>query len=400
VFSPLDDELALLPGRLTPTLHGWLVRLSSYLPFAQASALLGEFAQVRLSEGTAQRLTYAAGTSLVIQQTLAAEQIIAQAPPPRPGPDCLLLSADGAMVPLVRGEWNEVKTLVAGVIEARPSPDQTLEVHTRELSSFSRLMEAESFTRLATVETFARGVERAAQVVAVSDGAEWIQRLFDLQCPDAVRILDFPHAAQRLSAIAAAVWGEGSAEAQSWQSRFIHTLKHEGPSAVMTEVAKLVAAHPDSQALAEHAAYLSRRVSLMDYPRYQAQGWPLASSCVESANKLVVEARLKGAGMHWARGHVNPMVALRNVVCNQRWSSAWAEVVTSRRAEARQARRERHQRRRERIQARSVPKVVASDGPSGLGGKAHVPAANHPWKRPALAGGARHNLNQRIAAKP
>ena len=37
---------------------------------------------------------------------------------------------------------------------------------------------------------------------------------------------------------------------------------------------------------------------------------------VESANKLVVEARLKGAGMHWQRGHVDAMLALRNLLCN------------------------------------------------------------------------------------
>jgi len=44
---------------------------------------------------------------------------------------------------------------------------------------------------------------------------------------------------------------------------------------------------------------------------------------VESANKLVVEARLKGAGMHWGRQHVNPMLVLGNAVCNQRWPETW-----------------------------------------------------------------------------
>jgi hypothetical protein len=34
---------------------------------------------------------------------------------------------------------------------------------------------------------------------------------------------------------------------------------------------------------------------------------------VESANKLVVEDRLKGAGMHWADANVNPLLALEAV---------------------------------------------------------------------------------------
>jgi hypothetical protein len=53
----------------------------------------------------------------------------------------------------------------------------------------------------------------------------------------------------------------------------------------------------------------------MQYPTFQTQGWPIGSGSVESVNKLVVEARLKGAGMHWSRPQVNPMLALRNIVC-------------------------------------------------------------------------------------
>ena len=47
------------------------------------------------------------------------------------------------------------------------------------------------------------------------------------------------------------------------------------------------------------------------YADFQAMGYLIGIGAVESANKLVVKARLKGSGMHWARAHVNPMVALR-----------------------------------------------------------------------------------------
>jgi hypothetical protein len=49
------------------------------------------------------------------------------------------------------------------------------------------------------------------------------------------------------------------------------------------------------------------------YADFQIQGYPIGSGMVESANKLVVEQRLKGAGMHWARRNVTPMLALRAV---------------------------------------------------------------------------------------
>jgi hypothetical protein len=37
--------------------------------------------------------------------------------------------------------------------------------------------------------------------------------------------------------------------------------------------------------------------------------------------------RLKGAGMHWAPDHVNPMVALRTLLCNDRWPEDWPKVT-------------------------------------------------------------------------
>jgi hypothetical protein len=43
----------------------------------------------------------------------------------------------------------------------------------------------------------------------------------------------------------------------------------------------------------------------MAYPVFQAAGWPIGSGMVESANKLVVEDRLKGAGMIWLRSSPN-----------------------------------------------------------------------------------------------
>ncbi len=40
-----------------------------------------------------------------------------------------------------------------------------------------------------------RGVERATEVAAVQDGADWLQGFVDGHRHDAVRILDFAHAA-------------------------------------------------------------------------------------------------------------------------------------------------------------------------------------------------------------
>src|SRR5207245_9931962 len=163
-----------------------------------------------------------------------------------------------------------------------------------------------------------RGVGTAEQVAAVLDGVEWLQGFADWHRRDAFRILDFPHAAGYVAKIGQATWGADSPELAGWLQTQLHQLKHAGPSAVLTTLQEMVAEHPQAEALElpQALAYLEKRQAQMDYPRFQAQGWPIASGATESGNKLVVEARTQGAGMHWARAHVAPMVALCHVVRN------------------------------------------------------------------------------------
>ena len=68
-FFPLDEELELLPGSLTPGLEEMLVRLGSWMPFAQAQGLLVDWMKLNsLSEATVRRHTEAAGAAYVAIQ--------------------------------------------------------------------------------------------------------------------------------------------------------------------------------------------------------------------------------------------------------------------------------------------------------------------------------------------
>jgi hypothetical protein len=283
---------------------------------------------VVVSAATARRHTEASGAAYVAVQAGEVERIEREAEPAPAGPAKQLLSVDGAMVSLVKGEWAEVKTLVLGVIEEPVLEQGEWVVHARELSYFSRLMEAEHFARAALVESHRRGVEQAGRVIAVTDGAEWEQSFIDYHRPDAVRVLDFPHAGERIGRIGAALWGEESTATRSWVSDRLSQLKHQGAGAVLPELRKLGTAHPE---ISEDLTYLEKREAHMQYPAYQAQGWPIGSGAVESSHSVVVESRLGGAGMHWARTHVNPMLSLRNAVCHDRWDEAWSQIARYRR---------------------------------------------------------------------
>ena len=382
---------------------------------------------VHVSEATARRQTEAAGAAYEAVQNEHASQVVEEkAKKSKKGrakscqpnkravtePETkLILSSDGAMVPLVGGVWAEAKTMVIGHVKSKETackqrPEQQVEAV--NLSYFSRLTDSETFGRLATVETERRGVGLAKEVCAVQDGAEWIQGFVDLHRPDGVRILDFAHAAGYLREIAELVRAAGSCLPEEWLAQQLHELKHYGPAAVLKEGTRLLHVHPHAPDLDKKVIYLCKREQHMQYPRYQELGWPIGSGSVESANKGVVQARLKGAGMRWERSHVNPMLALRTAVCNDQWEQAWLQACSQRLLQGQERRLLRQKARREAAvsklhqlilrllllgspalskTARPQPEPPPSQPSSGSTASSapRRPASDHPWRRRFLA---------------
>ncbi len=281
---------------MTPLQQEHLVHLALWVSFPKAVKLLSKLMGVHVSEATARRHTEAAGAAYEALQNEQASQLLheqekkSQKRRARSCPGVVkepaskvLRSHDGAMVPLVGGVWAEAKTVVIGEVKSKEKrckqrPEQHVE--TINLSYFSRLSDAETFGRLATVATEGRGVGQAKEVCAVQDGAEWIQGVVDLHRADALRILAFAHAAGYLREIAELVRAAGTPLPEQWLTQQLHELKHQGPTAVLQEVRRLLQLHPHVPDLEQKVSYLCKREPYMQYPRYQELGWPIGSGSV------------------------------------------------------------------------------------------------------------------------
>lgn len=383
-FSPLDDELGLLPGGLPPRLHEAMVRLSTHIPsFAKAARERTFFTGTVVHPDTARRRTEAAGALLVAHQTADAARLLRALPAPPGTPDTLVLSVDGAMIPLVHGQWTEVRTLAVGEVQPPTSTPDGPVIHTTNRSYFSRRLDSTTFSDHAFGEIHRRGVETARRVGVVVDGAIWCQSFVDLHAPQAVRILDFAHAAEYLSMIAHTRGPAGPLLSDAEHVTLRRLLKQAGAAAVLPRLRAVVASQATNEELATALSYLESRVDQMQYPLFQAAGWPIGSGMVERANKLVVEDRLKGAGMHWAEANVNPVLALRNAICNERWEECWTVIECA----------QRHQvavRRQTLRSQRETPAPGVDSTPEPGATTPSVPPVPitpqvkppHPWKRP------------------
>lgn len=323
-FSPLDDELQLVPGVLTPLMHAHAVRLGLWQSFQRAADEMAWHHEVTVSKEHVRRHTEQAGAVYAQVQAQAQAQAQTQTPAaaacPEPLPDRQMLSVDGAMVHLTSGAWREVKTLTVAVVQ----PDG----QTTAPSYFSRVAEYHAFADQAQAEATRRQVTRSAAVCAVADGAECNQTIIDRLCARATRILDFYHAAEHLALPLRAIYGEGTEAFAAHFQQQRRELRDGDPDQVLAALSDLATQHPPhAESLNDTLGYFTQRRDHINYAAFQAAHWPIGSGAGEAAHKVVVEARLKQAGMRWAEPNVNPMVALRNLVCNDRWDEGWPLVV-------------------------------------------------------------------------
>lgn len=364
-----------------------MARLATWMPFRQASTHLEFFTGTAVGATPTRKTTEDAGEALVQRQEARAASIQAECPESPTGPAVQLIGLDGAFVQLVGGAWKEVKTFVVGNVGEPVEEDGEEVVHTTDLSYFSRMSESKEFETHALVEIHERGGENAGGVVAVTDGAEWIQKFVDLHRADAVRILDFAHALEKVADVGKAIeeqgWictfleakyeeerasretsraakkgsprrttcpplqprstepqgqtevlatGKGRVRLLGWLDAQAKELKTGEPTRVVQEIERLLllgqaeGKENVAKAITARLQYLKERLPMIRSATFRDHGSPIGSGSVESANTLVVEHRLKGSGMRWGEQHINPMLALRNASCSNRWKQTWTQI--------------------------------------------------------------------------
>ena len=329
VFFPLDQRLKLSKQVWSPQTIQQAVRLAVEIPsHRRAAEAFSELTGVGISKSSLQRLCEQAGGKLVARQSAEASAIVAVPKQDEvvrrkvvtPDSEVMSVSSDGVMLHLRSEGWKEVK--VASISAVKQSEDgPTLTQH----SYRAGLWEASLYGHHLWAEACRRGLERARTVVCVSDGAIWIWNLMFMCFARRVEILDWWHAVQRLWTIAhAALTAEA---ATSWVMAQQHQLAHTHLRHVIHQVRLLYPrGTPLPPEVRQALAYLCANRHRMRYRCFRQAGYPIGSGTVESACKVVVQQRMKQAGMRWSRPGAQAMLALRSSLLSDRWHHEWASL--------------------------------------------------------------------------
>jgi len=251
------------------------------------------------------------------------------------------ISTDGAMVLTREWRWKAVKGaamshvegLGAGVSTGKAAkrgkgrregePEVILSQHSYVIG----LWEADQFLPYQYAEGLRRGLERVKRLTAVSDGSPWIERVTMTNFPQAVQVVDWSHAKERLWTVAKAVYGEGSAEAALWAEAREGELWQGQVEEVVKALEKLSTERPElPEIVRQSVGYFAGNKERMRYQRFRMAGYPIGSGTIESAVKNVVHRRMKRPGQGWKWENVNPMLAALCELHSGRFEHAWQQT--------------------------------------------------------------------------
>jgi hypothetical protein len=312
---PWDEANGLSERCYTPGVKAMVSQAAARMSYQDTVEFLAELTPVRLEESAAQWIVAeVGGRARQAQAEEAAHYLSGLAVlPAGPPVERLYVTMDGSSAH-IDGEWHEVKTGV--VYPARPGPDG------HDVSGEKRYLSlqapAETFAERLYVTALQAGVHRAQETVVIGDGAAWIWNYAAVHYPDATQIVDYWHACQYLHDLATAQHGEGSPQGQRWAREHCARLKAQGPAPLLRALRRMKPRSPDAaDQLRITQTYFRNNAPRMRYPDFRARGLMIGSGVAEAACKIVVEQRLKGAGMRWKHPGANHILALRCLVLNR-----------------------------------------------------------------------------------
>ena len=333
-YAPLDDVLGLGAGALSPGLSRVACRLGIEKAFAPAADILYETLRVDVPEEAVRRITEGSGAVAEAEQqaAVAAAAAAHEPPPPAVAPAQLLVATDGVKVH-TDGDWHAMKV---GVV-APLGPATRLDADTGRAcpmlgaqSVCAGLEPAAQIWWRLYCEARRRGLGAApvALLVVLGDGADWIwksaARFLQLGRVELVEIVDVYHAWEHLWTVANALYGTGSATAAAWVEPLKRRLLETGADPVLAALRDLRPADPAAgEEVRKALAYFTDHAARMDYPTFIVRQLPIGSGVVESANKTLITAREKGAGMRWSGTGAQAVASLRALHRSGRWEAFW-----------------------------------------------------------------------------
>ena len=340
VEYPGDEVLGIQGGRFSPGLRRLMARAGSRESFAEAAQDLQVYGAIHVDPKDVERVAESVGRQIDdwMRQTATAARLgVEHAQEPIP---ILYVALDGTGAPMRKGELTATKgkaedgqahtrEVKLGCVFTQTTRDEDGNpVRDPDSTSYTGAIEPSvDFGHRLHAEAVRRGLRRAERTVVLSDGAEYNHTLAEEHFADAIHIIDFYHAAERLSDFIKDNTGHRS---QGALHQECYGLLEAGAIEQMIE--RLRQALPRSgkrrKAGLKALGYFTQRREQMRYGEFRDQGLFIGSGVIEAGCKTLIGKRLKQSGMFWSVAGANAIIAARCCFYSGRFEDFWTATAS------------------------------------------------------------------------
>ena len=236
--------------------------------------------------------------------------------------NCIIAECDGVMVPIVKmsnekqdkrktrkSEWKEVKLSLA-----------------KKKGTMDKIYLATIGSREKAGDQLAKCVKKiglggTTKIHFVGDGAPWIaeqvERVFGTQ---ATYLIDFYHLSEYLAESSEIC----SEEKKKWLKAQQEKMKNNKLEEVIKELEENLP-NDKEEKIKKCLRYMKNRMNKFDYKNAIEKDLPIGSGEIESANKSIVQKRLKIPGAWWLTETVEYMLKLICLRENGGWENYWED---------------------------------------------------------------------------
>lgn len=242
---------------------------------------------------------------------------------------CIIAETDGVMVPTVevneeakdkrksrKSQWKEVKLNFA---KKFGSTDKFYGATIISKDKSGDLLES-------CVERV--GIGEQTKIHFLSDGALWIADQADQKFGTQVKhLIDFYHFSEYLSGASELC----STDKKSWLRSQQKKAKENKIKEIIVELEKNISKDKEDK-IKKCLRYIKNRIDKFDYKTAIEKKLPIGSGEIESANKSIVQKRLKIPGAWWKKETVENILALICMIENGDWEDYWNREYSKLRA--------------------------------------------------------------------
>jgi hypothetical protein len=170
-------------------------------------------------------------------------------------------------------------------------------------------------------------IEAATKVLFIADGARWIWnrvgalwKRLGLKAEQCMELVDFYHVVEHLGTLAGLKKDWSKKQKRGWITRQVNRLK-QGKIEQFQEEVKKFCRGKRGKLWRRERGYLLRNASAgrLNYGQARDQQLPNGSGIIESTVRRVLNLRMKGASIFWAKDNAEDMILLRAYYKSGHW---------------------------------------------------------------------------------